>query len=334
MGHVSLVSANLASVFFSSYLYGIFFILFCASMYFMARRHSELSAAGSIVNRSACKDPLFIGGVGFFITVTANWIIIVYRAFMAFVHHKNGTMPTEYYNIMNASEIVKTAIWLSALVISDAIIIYRLWVIWNRNIHVIIFPVSAFLGSVVCSVAVVYKLARFQLGRSIFDTDEVDAWVESDWVLTMCTNLFCCVFIAWRLWRIHSRALPFIERPQSRGLYWILAVFIESAALHVGWTILFMVTYETDANLGFFIEDTWPPVSGIAFMLINIRVGMGYAMHAQSSSQLPSQYPHKFTYPTLSAVDHDMEDEARLSDTMLLSKNTTGAASIASSTAV
>lgn len=52
------------------------------------------------------------------------------------------------------------------------------------------------------------------------------------------------------------------------------------------YTIFFLGTYEAKSNLQFFTIDTLCPIAGIAFMLINVRVGLGWAQRA--SAQTPS----------------------------------------------
>ena len=49
------------------------------------------------------------------------------------------------------------------------------------------------------------------------------------------------------------------------------------------WTTVFFISYQAHSNLQFTAVDTWPAMSGISFMLINVRVGLGWA---QTGSQM------------------------------------------------
>ncbi|GBE86186.1 hypothetical protein SCP_0900640 [Sparassis crispa] len=182
---------------------------------------------------------------------------------------------------MVVTNVIKIAFWLSSLAIGDTMLLYRLWMTWSRNVYVIIFPLCTFIASSVCCVVVVYIEAH-QVGQTTFDTVHINPWLESTWSLTMCTNLSCCVLIIWRLWPVHSQVISLVEHSERHGLKWFISVFIESAVLYVAWTMLFMASYEAYTprnNILFLVEDAWAPVSGIAFMLINMRVGLGYAVH-------------------------------------------------------
>jgi hypothetical protein len=57
------------------------------------------------------------------------------------------------------------------------------------------------------------------------------------------------------------------------------------------WTTFFFSSYQSQSNLQFVAVDCWPAMSGIAFMLINVRVGLGWAQRSISSSPIePSQH--------------------------------------------
>ncbi|KAL6306201.1 hypothetical protein BKA93DRAFT_775390, partial [Sparassis latifolia] len=336
LGQISLVSASLASVSISAFLYGVFLVLFCTSTYLMAQRERQARASSSR-SLTIWKKPLFIGGIAYFITITANWILIVYRSFSAFIYYKDGTAPKEYYSLMVVPNVIKIAFWLSSLAVGDTMLLYRLWMTWSRNVYVIIFPLCTFIASIVCCVVVVYTEAH-QVGQTTFDTAHIDPWLDSTWSLTMCTNLSCCVLIIWRLWRVHSQVMSLVEQSEKRGLKWFLSVFIESAVLCVFWTVLFIISYETYTsrnNLAFLVEDAWAPVSGIAFMLINIRVGLGYAMHTsvqRSSTDRLRLDPISFASLPITSTGHNvgsLDDELEVSDSLQLKRFKDGWASTA-----
>lgn len=54
------------------------------------------------------------------------------------------------------------------------------------------------------------------------------------------------------------------------------------------WTAFFTATYESQSNLQFITIDCLPVISGIAFMLINVRVGLGWAQNSIAASQVDS----------------------------------------------
>jgi hypothetical protein len=54
------------------------------------------------------------------------------------------------------------------------------------------------------------------------------------------------------------------------------------------WTAFFVATYQSQSNLQFIAIDCLSVISGIAFMLINVRVGLGWAQNSINTSQVNS----------------------------------------------
>ncbi|KAL6299938.1 hypothetical protein BKA93DRAFT_741548 [Sparassis latifolia] len=276
MYDIPLVSANLASVPLVSLFYGIFVVFFCTSSYLMVRRQGRLNVGTSRL-KSIWKMPLFIAGILLFITITGHWILLVHRSFMAFVYFDGGASPLDFYmNVGAVTAIAEIVFLVSTLTIENAVIVYRLWIIWKHNKYVMIIPVCSFLVNVACHVVVVYQYAQYHMGQNVFGAS-IGRWVTIDYVCSLCTNLYCCVLIVWRLWRVSHRSEPVV----GTCMLWTLSVFIESAAFDVALLIVSMVLYELGLNVQYIIGVMMSPLSGITFMLINVRVGMGYAMHSQ-----------------------------------------------------
>jgi len=150
MAQISLVSANLAAGFLESFFYGLFFLLFCTSTYLMAQRHRHLSLGSrmTVSTASLLRNPLFVIAILLFILITAHWVLVVYGSFMAFIYYESGTSPSDFYaNLSTPSQIGRTTIFAITLLIADAVFLYRLWVIWERNKYVMIFPSCCFLIS-------------------------------------------------------------------------------------------------------------------------------------------------------------------------------------------
>ncbi|EGN92090.1 hypothetical protein SERLA73DRAFT_79886 [Serpula lacrymans var. lacrymans S7.3] len=294
---VSLVSANLAAVCIESFLYGIFFVLSMSSVFLLIVRHrSQYTQYPAKSRRSILTSPIFVGTILLFITVTTHWIITFLRLFQAFLLYERGTSPLSFYgDLSQATEVVKTGFVMATISISDAMLvcqtdgicvtftefptqIYRLWLIWNHKLSVIILPLFTLMGLTVCGVGATYQLTLYHIEKKLY-MSQAGRWVTSDCVFTLCTNIY--TMIAWKVWRTNkaSRTHGYTQG----SLLPILATLVESAALYTLWSIFFFATYQSHTNLHSTILDTWSPVAGIAYTLINVRVGLG---HTQSSKQI------------------------------------------------
>ncbi|KAJ6612840.1 hypothetical protein B0H10DRAFT_2050643 [Mycena sp. CBHHK59/15] len=84
--------ANLAVVAIESLLYGMYFVVFFASMYLLLRRH-DISRAPSKYN-PVFRSTVFISAGILFLVVTGHWIITVYRGFLGFIYFQ----PTRFFD--------------------------------------------------------------------------------------------------------------------------------------------------------------------------------------------------------------------------------------------
>ncbi|KAK7058220.1 hypothetical protein R3P38DRAFT_2681330 [Favolaschia claudopus] len=275
---IQLVPVSLATVALESCFYGGFLVLAIMSMCLLVRR------------RARWLSPTFLGAIGMCITITAHWIITVDRSFQAFLFFQNGTYPLGFYgDLSQITEVVKSAFCLTTLIIGDTIIIHRLWIIWDKRLIVVIFPMLSLLGLVVCSVGITYQFTRDKTGQSVFLSD-ASRWITSDAVFTICTNIYSTTFISWRMWKVGRGMQPIGGiRIQARSS--VLAIIVESAAIYTTWSIFFFATYQSKSNLQFIAIDCLPAITGIACMLIHVRIGLGWAHQGSQAEAFESTGP-------------------------------------------
>ncbi|KAK7051021.1 hypothetical protein VNI00_005133 [Paramarasmius palmivorus] len=294
MAQVPLVSVNLANIAIESFLYGIFFILNAGSIALLIYpRHQPSVTSKTRENRfkAAVKKPMFIGAIALFVGITGHWICTVMRLFAAMSTYKDGKEPLEYYSDISQNVYaIKTGFLEASLIIGDAMLVYRLWKVWNMKYWVIALPCLSLLGLIVCGIGLVNDFVHYAPGRSVFSPG-TQAWVLGDGLFTLVTNVYSSSFIAWRIWRTdrRTRYSGASRLIRSKSLISVLAIFIESALLYTSWTVVFIVTYAVESHIEALIADCWAVTAGISFGLINVRVGMGWANKTASSitSTLP-----------------------------------------------
>jgi len=297
---IPLVSVSLATVALESCLFGVHLVLAITSISLLLSRDGRSRRTGSVYS-----SPIFIGAIGLSLSITGHWILTVDRAFLAFVYFADGTSPLGFYgDLSQLTEVVKTGFLMATLIIGDALIIHRLWIVWGRNKYIMIFPMCTLLGLTVCGVGITYQFTQYKPGLNVFSS-EAGRWITSDAVFTLATNLYGTVFISWRLWNT-GRAIQPYSSPQS--LKTVLAIIIESAGLYTFWSLFFFVTYRSGSNLQFIAADCWPAMSGISCLLIHVRVGLGWTSKGNSSSLVGAQ-PKPFAVNITRAVHTNMDPE-------------------------
>ncbi|KAJ6515502.1 hypothetical protein C8R45DRAFT_956707 [Mycena sanguinolenta] len=304
---VPLVAVNLGTVSVESFLYGVYVVLFVTSMYLMGARYSKADQP-KVGSRASRRSSIFWGPICLFLLITAHWILTVDRSFLAFVYFKNGTLPIAFYgDLSHITEVVKTGFVSASLVVGDALIIHRLWVVWSRNIYVCIFPICTMLGLAICGGGITYQLSQYTIGEDIF-ISAAGRWITSDTVFTLCTNVYCTALITWRIWRNSRLVAPY----GSSNLNSLLGVLIESAALYTTWTLFFLISYQTKSNLQFIALDCWGAITGISCMLIHVRVGLGWSQTSMrtGAASTPSAPPFavNISRAVHSQPDYQMDD--------------------------
>lgn len=221
-------------------------------------------------------SPLIFASICMFITITAHWCIVSYRLFQA-VEAREGPMIF-YVDWKQATMVAYMSVFTASIIIGDAVIIYRLWVVWNYNKIVVIIPLLSLIGLTVTGVGLVCQFPKMKIGEGIYES-KAGIWINSDCIFTFCINVYSSVLIAYRIWKINRSS----RKIGGTSLNAVVAIVIEAAMLYTVWTLIFFVTYQMHQSVFFFIVNGWPAISGITCMMINVRAGMGWAQEAAGS---------------------------------------------------
>ncbi|KAH9840937.1 uncharacterized protein C8Q71DRAFT_431702 [Rhodofomes roseus] len=336
MAELSLIGVNLATACIGSMAYGVFFVLFVLSTYLMLQYQHKPPGNGTVR-----RSPLLTAGFVLFLGVTGQWICVVLRTFDAFLNYDGGKDPVYFYaDLRQPTEAAKLGCWVTVMIVSDAMIIYRMYIIWNRNLRVLAFPLLTLTAVLVSGIGVVYHFAVYPVGENVY-ASTTGRWIVSDCLCSLCTNLYCTskflIFLStpvrtsghmtplhsndliphstlsgkgatlWRKWS-DSRSFSCASSHRS-DIYYdpqkALVIVVESAGIYTAWNIFFVAVYLAKSNLNFTAVDVWCPVAGIANMLINVRVGMGWAGNDYPSR--PGMAPVEPRLPAKQSPAHPVE---------------------------
>ncbi|EED85568.1 predicted protein [Postia placenta Mad-698-R] len=231
-----------------------------------------------------------------------HWTLTVARLFVALANFKKGQDPPQIYtNMSQPTSIARSAALMLTLLISDLMFvspvivprvwiaevifrqIYRLWIVWNHNLYVLILPIFTTIGYLVASVGDLRTLKHLQ-GDSIIRDPAMENWLTAQFAFTSTVNVYCSAGIAWKVWRAtHS-----IAHATYKGskLVRIVRIVIESAAVYTAYGLFYFGTYVARSNIQNFAIDMDSPVVGITFMMIIVRVGLGWADQPQPAADL------------------------------------------------
>ncbi|KIY50733.1 hypothetical protein FISHEDRAFT_24365, partial [Fistulina hepatica ATCC 64428] len=276
---VPLVNSTLAGFVVETFLYGNFFVLSATSTTLLCVRQAEIDRQnnGPSLKRnpfSVLRTPMFIGSVVITALVTTHWITNVVSLFQAFIYFDDGQNPELYYaDCSRPTYIIRTCIVCLNFVACDSMIfVCRLWIVWNHSKRVIVFPIVTVMAMAATGGVLTYEFTKFTATMNPFAT-EAGAFITCQTAFSLVTNVYCTSFIAWRILAV-SRATRAVG---SSDLLSVLANFIESAALYTIWSIVFGSIYWVESSMQIVFLNSMPSIAGISFMLINVRVGLGWA---------------------------------------------------------
>ncbi|KAJ7629220.1 hypothetical protein DFH06DRAFT_1480531 [Mycena polygramma] len=276
---------NLVTLVLESFLYGTLLLLFISTVYFLAARRTLAGTKYTVKHHLT--STVFLGIAVLFIVVTIHWGLVIYQAFFAFIHLGSAVEEVGFYaDLAQQSEIAKLAALMVAVLLGDALVTYRLWIIWGENWHVAAFPILCQLGLAGASVGMILEIMHRFLGEpGEMLIKEERPFTASCFVLSLLANIYSTGFISYRIWR----ATRMISTSQSR-LRWFLSILVESAALQTIWLIFCSVALLFASHLAFVGADNFPVILGISNSLIHARVGLGWSQDrsgqkAQSSPQ-------------------------------------------------
>ncbi|RDX42193.1 hypothetical protein OH76DRAFT_1363262 [Lentinus brumalis] len=209
--------------------------------------------------------------------VATDLIVEMYRGYHAFSVSgpKGGTLPNPsafYANAATPESLVKNSITVSLAIISDVIIVYRTFIVWNFNYLVVLIPIGLLFGDIALGIWSTWTLSRTKVGDVLILAD-VSVRVKYFFVITFVLNALCASLICWKIWRISSRVSQAAssDRTTSR----VFEVVIETAALYCAHLFILIVTDSVGSNVFFIFLDALPPVTALVFSMLIVRTRTG-----------------------------------------------------------
>ncbi|KAI0928019.1 hypothetical protein AcW1_005398 [Taiwanofungus camphoratus] len=319
---VSLQKAELIGVILESLTYGAYFIIFaqCSSAIRSFQQNWEsLWRSGSSTRSSVepIKTDVFLErhtrpsrglylpltAALLFILITMHLVVDIVRVVDAFTGNElNPLNPALYYGDLRAfASVFKTVIYTSVTVVSDAFIVYRTFIVWDRSYVLIALPFLLFLADTAMGYTAASTLTHITPDQAFY-AKQLSRRTQAFYSLTVSLNVLCTLFIAFKIWRIQ----------RERGANWdmkstfsrVTVIAIESCAVYSAFLFVLIGTYAGDSPAMFIILDMMSPIIGIVFSSVIIRVGKGVS-HGDETSQLPYDLRNVSNPRQETPVDHD-----------------------------
>ncbi|KAJ7461792.1 hypothetical protein B0H11DRAFT_2056052 [Mycena galericulata] len=127
-----------------------------------------------------------------FLTVSSHWITTLYRIYFALVHLGGGPAGDAYYvDLSTPSSVAQVALFVVCTLLTDLLVIHRLYVIFGRRRAPAMFPLILLVGQAVAGGGLISVFATFDPTVSEFTFYSwSNGWVSTALVLTIAISVY------------------------------------------------------------------------------------------------------------------------------------------------
>ncbi|KAJ7649036.1 hypothetical protein DFH06DRAFT_1208843 [Mycena polygramma] len=246
--------------FLENIIYGLYLSVFfecCALL-----RRKKMNGAKSLY--------LIITTALMFILITARCIIDTYRCVIAFDN------PDVNFGPPNSTlGLITNACWALVTPVADIFIVFRTFIVWNRNWYIAILPMLLCLANFGTGILVILALVEAGDQNSAISSSKVDS-LNAFISLSLCTNVICTGLISFKIIQVYRQVSWMVSSNSGRtDSMRILSIIVESAAIYTLLLIATLITDHVASFVTFVLIDCTPPTIGLVFSYIIIRVSRG-----------------------------------------------------------
>ncbi|KAJ7319347.1 hypothetical protein DFH08DRAFT_390918 [Mycena albidolilacea] len=225
---------------------GIYLVLFCICIYILLHRPRNLA---NII--------LLVTAISLFTLSTIQTIINI---ILGAADVDNINIP--YDQLFYADNMI----YVANSGIADGLFIYRCYIIWNRNIYVVILPIIMLVITVVFGVDQALPLAPF-------------------FGITLATTVLVAALTAGRIWWIGRQTRAHLKPDVQRRYSNSISVIVESGVIYSVGLLAYLILGAIPSTLVAQdpTVDMLAQLVGIVPTLVIVRVGLGLSLQSEST---------------------------------------------------
>ncbi|EAU86906.2 hypothetical protein CC1G_10797 [Coprinopsis cinerea okayama7 len=276
----------LAAIFVEFIFYGAYVVLYAVALYLMTRRKS-------IYNDSWGARMFFIAINVMFIQATLHICVNFYRGIRAYGEVVFET-PINYFeqNYTSWDNLSHIVMFGNMLWFGDALVIYRCYVVWNRNIWIIALPLLLLAYSVVLNL-VLYAWWELDFASP----EEMHPVISTGYPLAFIQNFLTTGLITYKLWAQYRESVKagVIAYGGPVRIITVMRIVIESAALYTVELMVIIPLFFVNHPAQFVIQSALVPSVGIIFVLMAIRLHLAQQEEILRNNGIQSVIPPWFS---------------------------------------
>ncbi|KAF9030692.1 hypothetical protein BDZ89DRAFT_1159221 [Hymenopellis radicata] len=206
-----------------------------------------------------------------FILISIRCISVMARVLNGLVHQRpDGSI--ELGGFSSAQSLLVGIPWMLIIVISDLFIIYRAYVVTKKRLLLIVIPLLLMMGDFASGIWLVNSLAKNTDDNPFID--QLSMSIKLFCSFTVAINLICSGLIAWRLLSVRKNVTGLTVQNDST-LTNLVTTIVESAALWTAVSLCIVITTFLGSYVNYILIDLCPPLAGLVFSNIMMRVSRG-----------------------------------------------------------
>ncbi|KAK0482382.1 hypothetical protein IW261DRAFT_1562073 [Armillaria novae-zelandiae] len=213
--------------------------------------------------------------VALFLLINLRCITTIVRTLYAITHQEpDGTI--NLHPLWSSWSLVENSAWVLTVLVADAFLIYRTFIVWMNKCTVVVVPLLLFVADAGAGIYVLVILAKSttMLHRQLNAN-------RAFGVMTLVVNVVCTALISYRIWIVRRNVSGTRLGPDP--LTGVIALIVESAVVYTVLLICLIITLGLGSFVYYVLFDIQSAVIGIVFSMIIIRVSQGQA-HGDTST--------------------------------------------------
>ncbi|KAI0091446.1 hypothetical protein BDY19DRAFT_626890 [Irpex rosettiformis] len=217
----SLLTLECAALLAEAIIYGIYVLTFSVTVIYLLKRPSKTHNILTIVT------------IIMFTLSTAHMGLLA-SSILRHIHDGIIGDGLEFRDPAYPEPYLQIVIECLNCILGDSIIIWRAWVLWNRNKVVLAIPATLLVGALACTLGLCHAVVVDPAGAVTFTTPEVQHWGAGALGLTFVANIWGVVLVALRLRTYQKQVASSLPSRGSSTIspMTVLLFLVETGALY------------------------------------------------------------------------------------------------------
>jgi len=215
---------------------------------------------------------------------TTHISLVLARAIQGFINHDEGNTVLYFADIARPINRSKDMVYITMIVLADSVVLWRCYIVWNKNLFVIALPTIMIIGTAISGYTAV---GHWFQKDPLAGAQAAIHWAVAMLAMSMTTNIILTILTAGRIWYM-SRKVGNLSgnTPYNK----IILLIVESGLVMGVSKIIEFVLFQiapgdglSGLNALYIVMDSMPQIMGICPTFIIMVVNSGFTSMSLTS---------------------------------------------------